>query len=144
VSQAFRDVRVLVVDDHENMRHILATLLRAYGFVEIRECEDGASGLAAMTTFRPDIVITDFAMPKLDGVAFAEKIRALEDIELRIVPILMVSGHAHKRQVLAARDVGVNEFLAKPITGRGLADRIRRIIEHGQDFSVESFDTPRS
>jgi two-component system chemotaxis response regulator CheY len=124
-----KDIRVLVVDDQENMRRILGALLRAFGFLEIRECEDGAKALAAVPQFRPDIIVTDFSMPHLDGVAFAREVRALKDQGLAHAPILMVSGHAHMKQVMAARDAGVNEFLAKPINGQRLAERITRIIQ---------------
>ncbi len=125
-----KDIRVLVVDDHENMRRILGTLLRGFGFREIRECEDGAKALIEAPTFRPDIIVTDFHMPHLDGVEFARSVRALKDQGLAQAPILMVSGHAYMKQVMAARDAGVNEFLAKPVTGQNLADRITRIIQH--------------
>jgi PleD family two-component response regulator len=133
VAQPTPELRFLVVDDHENMRHIVGAVLRGYGFTQIKDCDDGASGLRAIHGFRPDIVITDFAMPEVDGVAFAQQIRAMDD-PLRFVPIIMVSGHAHAKMVFAARDAGVNEFLAKPVTGRNLADRIRRIIEEDRVF----------
>ncbi|HWE46012.1 MAG TPA: response regulator [Caulobacteraceae bacterium] len=125
-----KDIRVLVVDDHENMRRILAALLRAFGFHEIRECADGAQALAAVPVFRPDIIVTDFAMPHLDGISFAGEVRAMKDVGLAHAPILMVTGHAHMKQVMAARDAGVNEFLAKPVNGRTLAERITRMIQH--------------
>jgi PleD family two-component response regulator len=134
VAEGFASVRVLVVDDHENMRLILSVILRAYGVQEIRTCENGAQALAAAADFRPDIIVTDFSMPELDGVAFSAAIRAHPDRGLHTVPIVMVSGHAHARQVIEARDAGVNEFLAKPVTGHNLADRIRRIIEENRLF----------
>lgn len=124
-----KDIRVLVVDDHENMRRILATLLRGFGFQEIRECEDGAKALEMVPHFRPDIIVTDFAMPHLDGIAFASAVRAMKDEGLAHAPILMVTGHAHMKQVMAAREAGVNEFLAKPVKGQTLAERITRIIQ---------------
>jgi CheY-like chemotaxis protein len=125
---------VLVVDDQENMRRILATVLRAYGFSDIREAGDGEEAMQALEDFRPDIVVTDFAMPKLDGLEFARVVRAEASGGMKHVPIVMVSGHAHHHHVLAARDAGVNEFLAKPVTGRNLADRIRRIIVEDRIF----------
>jgi len=124
-----KDIRVLVVDDHENMRRILGTLLRGFGFHDIRECEDGAKALIAVPQYRPDIIVTDFHMPHLDGIEFARAVRALQDQGLAHAPILMVSGHAYMKQVTAARDAGVNEFLAKPVTGQKLADRVTRIIQ---------------
>jgi two-component system, chemotaxis family, chemotaxis protein CheY len=125
-----KTIRILVVDDHENMRRILGTLLRGFGFREICECEDGAKALAAVPYFRPDIIVTDFHMPHLDGIAFARTVRAMKDGGLGHTPILMVSGHAYMKQVTAARDAGVNEFLAKPVNGQTLAKHITRIIRH--------------
>ena len=137
------NVRVLVVDDQENMRRILAAVLRAYGFHDIREAGDGQEALQAINDFRPDIVVTDFAMPKLDGIALARKVRGEPDGRVAHVPIVMVSGHAHHGHVLAARDAGVNEFVAKPITGRNLADRIRRIVVEDRVFvKVEGYSGP--
>ena len=125
-----KDIRILVVDDHENMRRILATLLRGFGFHEIRECEDGAKGLEAVAQFRPDVIVTDFAMAHLDGIAFAKEVRAMKDQGLAHAPILMITGHAQTKQVMAAREAGVNEFLVKPVNGQTLAERITRILQH--------------
>ncbi|MBS0297299.1 MAG: response regulator [Proteobacteria bacterium] len=136
-------VRVLVVDDQENMRRILAAVLRAYGFQDIREASNGEEALKAINDFRPDIVVTDYAMPKLDGIALARIVRGEPDGRVAQVPIVMVSGHAHHGHVLAARDAGVNEFVAKPVTGRNLADRIRRIVVEDRVFvRTESYNGP--
>ena len=128
MSGDFNNVRILVVDDHESMRRIISTLLRALGFPTIVEAHDGAEALKKVTSFRPDIVITDFNMPVLNGVALVEHLRGSDDPAVKTVPVIMVSGHASEPNIRAALAAGINEFLAKPITGRSLADRIKRLM----------------
>ncbi len=124
------------------MRHIIGAVLRAYGFSQIKDCDNGAMALRALPHFRPDVIVTDFAMPEVDGIEFTLNVRAM-DGPMRFIPIIMVSGHAHAKLVFAARDAGVNEFLAKPVTGRNLADRIRRIIEEERVFvNAEDYKGP--
>jgi two-component system chemotaxis response regulator CheY len=128
-----KDIEILVVDDHESMRTIVGMLLRAFGFARIREAEDGETALEMLDDLTADIIITDFSMKGLDGIGFVRRLRA-EPGRKAMIPVLMVTGHATPARVVAARDAGVNEFIAKPITGRVLADRLRRIIEDERPF----------
>ncbi len=134
MASSAADVRVLVIDDHESMRRILSMLLRAYGFPTIREAENGRHALSLIEDFDPDIVVTDFSMPLMDGITFARELRQFSNPRIAMLPVVMVSGHAHHAHVLHARDAGVNEFISKPITGRSLAERIRRIIVEDRVF----------
>jgi CheY-like chemotaxis protein len=128
-----RELDILVVDDHESMRTIIAELLRAFGPARIREAENGETALRSLTLGPVDIVITDLKMPVLDGLGFVRRLRALEGAIAR-VPVIMVSGHANVERVCAARDAGVDEFIVKPINGPLLADRLRRIIHQQRPF----------
>ncbi|MCC6383364.1 MAG: response regulator [Dehalococcoidia bacterium] len=132
-------LKILLVDDNQHMRTMLSELLRSLG---CRDIYQAANGLAAMQTLRNemiDIVVTDLAMEPVDGIAFIRKLRTAPDSPNRFIPIIMVSGHATQRRVAEARDAGVNEFLAKPITARGVLDRIRRVIDDSRSF-VKSGD----
>jgi CheY-like chemotaxis protein len=128
-----QDVEILVVDDHESMRTILGVLLRSFGFTRIREAKDGEEALRLMSEYAADIIITDLKMPVLDGINFVRRLRAL-DGDIGMTPVVMVTGHATPARVVAARDVGVNELIVKPVNGRLLADRLRRIIDEPRDF----------
>jgi CheY-like chemotaxis protein len=129
----FANVRVLVVEDHDQMRAILVTALRGLGFPQIREAADAAEALRVVADFAPDLILTDLIMPAQDGVQFARAVRAA-DGEGAFVPIIMVTGHPSLARVTAARDAGVDEFLAKPVTGQALAERIRRVVEERRAF----------
>jgi CheY-like chemotaxis protein len=122
----FSNVRILVVDDHESMRLIISTLLRAFGFTTISEAVNGDDALRITPIFEPDLVITDLRMPVRDGMALVQSLRQDADSRFQNVPVIMVTGHASESVIRNAIAVGVNQFLAKPITGRSLAERIRR------------------
>lgn len=128
-----QDIEILLVDDHETMRTIVATLLRGFGFYRVREAEGGQAALRMLEDLTADLVIADLKMQGMDGIEFTRRLRAEPDRRSHI-PVLMMTGHATPARVVAARDAGVNEFIAKPVTGRTLADRLRRIVEDERPF----------
>ena len=119
-------VKILVVDDHESMRLIISTMLRAFGFNLLAEASDGDDALRKVAAFEPDLIITDLRMPGKGGLELVEALRAGGEDAPR-VPVIMVTGHASESVIRAALAAGTDQFLAKPITGRHLAERIRRL-----------------
>jgi two-component system, chemotaxis family, chemotaxis protein CheY len=127
-------LRFLIVDDNNHMRRIIRALLHGFGVREAYEAEDGAAGLEAFSSFSPDIVITDWAMPIFDGIELTRMIRQPETSTNPYVPIIMVTGHAEKRRVTEARDAGVTEFLVKPISAKALYQRIVSVVMMPRPF----------
>lgn len=130
----FNRLRFLVIDDNAHMRRILRTLLHGFGAREVYEAEDGAAGLEAFTHNIPDIVITDWAMPIFDGLELTQMICQPGANANPYVPIIMLTGHSEKKRVMAARDCGVTEFLAKPISANGLYQRILNVVANPRPF----------
>jgi two-component system, chemotaxis family, chemotaxis protein CheY len=130
----FHRLRFLVIDDNAHMRRIIRTLLHGFGAREVFEAEDGASGLDSFTHYVPDIVITDWAMPIFDGLELAQMIRQPGANANPYVPIIMLTGHTEKARVTAARDAGVTEFLAKPISAKALYQRIANVVANPRPF----------
>jgi len=130
----FNRLRFLVIDDNAHMRRILRTLLHGFGTREVYEAEDGAAGLEAFTHYMPDIVITDWAMPIFDGLELTQMIRQPGANSNPYVPIIMLTGHSEKKRVIASRDAGVTEFLAKPISAKALYQRILNIVANPRPF----------
>ena len=98
------------------------------------EAEDGAAGLEAFTNYAPDIVLTDWAMPIFDGLELAQMIRQPGANANPYVPIIMLTGHSEKKRVTAARDAGITEFMAKPISAKGLYQRILNVVANPRPF----------
>ena len=130
----FNRLRFLVIDDNAHMRRIMKTLLHGFGTREVYEAEDGAAGLEGFTHYSPDIVITDWAMPIFDGLELAQMIRQPDSKGNPYAPIIMLTGHSDKRRVTVARDAGVTEFLAKPISAKGLYQRILNVVANPRPF----------
>ena len=130
----FNKLRFLVIDDNAHMRRILRTLLHGFGAREVYEAEDGASGLEAFTHYMPDIVLTDWSMPIFDGLELAQMIRQPGANSNPYVPIIMLTGHSEKRRVMSARDAGITEFMAKPISAKALYQRILNVVANPRPF----------
>ncbi|MDP1632197.1 MAG: response regulator [Caulobacter sp.] len=127
-------IKILLVDDNHHMRVLLIEVLRAIGVKDVYEASDGAEALQIMRTYAIDIVMTDLSMQPLDGVDFVRLLRNSPDSPNQMCPVIMITGHSTQRRVNEARDAGVNEFLAKPVTARGVIGRISEIIEHPRPF----------
>jgi len=130
----FNRLRFLVIDDNAHMRRIVRTLLHGFGTREVYEAEDGAAGLEAFTHYMPDIVLADWVMTIFDGLELTQKVRQQGANPNPYVPIIMLTGHSEKARVVGARDAGVTEFLAKPVTARNLFLRIVEVIERPRPF----------
>jgi YesN/AraC family two-component response regulator len=127
-------LKILLVDDNHYMRVLLAEILRAIGVTRIYEANDGAEGLQMMRDNPVDIVMTDLSMQPLDGIDFVRLLRNSPDSPNPTVPVIMVTGHSTFARVNEARDAGVTEFLAKPLTARGVIERLHEVIEHPRPF----------
>lgn len=132
-------LHVLVVDDNAHMRAIVVAILRGIGIGTVKEAADGADALEAMRAGVPDIIIADLNMDPIDGLDFAKMVRTAPDSPFPFVPIIMMTGHTERSKVTAARDAGINELLAKPISARTLLDRIIAVIDRPRPFIKTSF-----
>lgn len=137
-------LKVLVVDDEHYMRKVVRTMLMAIGVRTVYDAPDGINGLEAIRTYAPDLVIVDWGMPGLDGAGFVRMVRSPETFPYPDVPIIMLTGNGQRERVVEAMRVGVNEFLLKPVSSRGLQDRIvsvfakpRRVVKQGNYYGPE-------
>ena len=130
----FELLKILLVDDNHHMRVLLTEILRAIGVKFIFEASDGAEAVQVMRQQPIDIVMTDLAMQPLDGIDFVRLLRNSPDSPNPMAPVIMITGHSTMRRVGEARDVGVTEFLSKPVTARGVIERIDRVVEHARPF----------
>jgi CheY-like chemotaxis protein len=130
IAAHLANLKVLLVDDEHYMRKVVRTLLMSIGVREIHEAPDGLSGLDAIRTLAPDVVILDWEMPGLDGAGFLRIVRQPETFPYPAVPVIMLTGHGERSRVVKAVEVGVNEFLLKPVSSKALHDRLVSILAH--------------
>jgi two-component system, chemotaxis family, chemotaxis protein CheY len=131
---AFENLKVLIVEDNQHMRSLLRSLLNSVGIREIAEANNGGSALTVLREKKCDLVLSDLAMKPMDGLEFSRAVRTSEKSANPFVPIIMITGHTERHRVEAARDAGVTEFLAKPITAQSLFSRVAEIMERPRAF----------
>jgi len=124
----------LIVDDNKHMRALVKSILHALGVKNVLEASDGADAFKELRHFPADVIICDWNMSPLDGLDFVRMVRTGSDSPNPFVPIIMLTGHTEMNRVMEARDSGVHEFLAKPISAKKLYSRIRSIIENPRPF----------
>jgi two-component system chemotaxis response regulator CheY len=128
LESRFAALKVLVVDDEHYMRKVVRTLLMSIGVRTIYEAADGPEGLELIRTVMPDIVILDWEMPGLDGAAFVRMVRSPQTFPVPNIPIIMLTGHGERSRVIEAVEIGVNEFLLKPVSSKALRDRLIAVL----------------
>jgi AmiR/NasT family two-component response regulator len=112
-------LRVVIAEDEALIRLDLREMLRDEGFDVVGEAADGEQAVALATELRPDLVICDIKMPKMDGIAAAAQIS-----EARIAPVVMLTAFSQRDLVERARDAGAMAYLIKPFEKRDLLPAI--------------------
>jgi two-component system chemotaxis response regulator CheY len=118
-------IRVLVVDDQASMRALIQSSLQQIGFVDIAVAPDGEEGLRALMAKPAHLVLSDFNMPKLDGLSFLRAVRACEP--LRKIAFIMLTGRTDAELVQRAMQFGVNNYIAKPFSTQALRTKIEEV-----------------
>ncbi len=133
MAASLDSLRFLLMDDNHHMRAIVATILRSVGVCHLREASDGAEGLDILKSWPADIAIADFKMTPMDGVEFTRNIRQPNGRNAYL-PIIMMTGFSDRNRIFEARDAGVTEILAKPITAASLLQRVESVIMQPRPF----------
>jgi cyclic di-GMP phosphodiesterase len=120
-----RAARILVVDDEARNVKLLASLLRAQGYV-VESSGDGEHALATVAQSRPDLILLDVMMPGIDGFEVASRLKASP--HTRTIPIIMVTSLDDRASRLAALNAGAEDFLTKPIDRAELWGRVRNLL----------------
>jgi two-component system, OmpR family, KDP operon response regulator KdpE len=111
--------RILVVDDEPQITRVLRTTLSAQGY-DVRVANDGEMALELMKNWTPHVVVTDLAMPNMDGVGLCRQLRQMSQ-----VPIIVLSVRGQDRSKVEALDAGADDYVTKPFSMNELLARIR-------------------
>ena len=113
--------RILIADDNADMREHLRRLIGRDGYT-VEVVPDGQAALAAAARTRPDLILTDVMMPRLDGFGLLQAVRA--DPALREVPVIVLSARAGDEAKVEGLDAGADDYLTKPFSARELLARV--------------------
>lgn len=118
-------IRVLVVDDQLTIRALARSTLQQLGFADISDAGDGEEALKTLAAKPAHLVISDYNMPKMDGLALLRAVRAHPPIAQ--TAFIMLTGRADKELVQRAVQFGVNNYLVKPFTAADLKGKIEQV-----------------
>ncbi|HEX6162853.1 MAG TPA: response regulator [Vicinamibacterales bacterium] len=124
MSGADRSPVVLVVDDHEDTRSMSLLVLRSQGF-SATAAVGGEAGFACACEQRPDVIVTDLAMPDIDGWDFVHRLSS--DPRTKDIPVVMVTACGTESVRQRAREEGIAAFFFKPCSPDVLAAELRRL-----------------
>ncbi|XBQ16064.1 MAG: response regulator [Oceanicaulis sp.] len=134
VDHAMSKLRVAVVDDNAAMRGIVRAVLSSLGCTNVYEASDAKSALNIVAAERIDILIVDWKMRPVDGLALVRRLRDPEKSPNPFLPIIMLTAYAEPSKVREARDAGVTEFMVKPFAAEALYRRIAAIVNAPRPF----------
>jgi two-component system alkaline phosphatase synthesis response regulator PhoP len=117
--------RILVVDDEIYIVHILDFSLGMEGY-EVVTALDGEEGLQKAIEFKPDLIVLDIMMPKMDGYETCKALKA--DERTKNIPVILLSAKGRNVDMQTGYDVGADEYITKPFSPRKLVDRINAML----------------
>ena len=119
--------KILVVDDEKDIVEIISMYLERDDY-EVMGAYDGQEALGKIINDKPDLVVLDIMMPKLDGHSLNIKLK--ENIETKDIPVIVITGKGHLREIIMAReDVTVVDYLEKPFQMNELLEKIKNVFE---------------
>ncbi len=106
-----RNVKLLIVDDNEGVRHLVSRWLERAGF-RVEEASDGAEAVELVRKNPPDVILADIRMPKLDGIELARIVKE----EFPQIKVILMTAYSSPQTIAQARREGVDDYLEKPFT----------------------------
>jgi two-component system, chemotaxis family, chemotaxis protein CheY len=128
---------MMVLDDSPHMQAILKTVIKGLGFRDVIDVRSSTDAFSAIRECRPNMAIVDVKLGEADplnGIEFVKQLRTCQDSPNRFLPIIIFSAHADLKTVVACRNAGAMEFVAKPVSPATLYQRIVYIANNPRPF----------
>ena len=128
--------RILVVDDEPQLMRVLRMGLKSRGY-DVRGAADGLCGFETFMDWKPDLVITDLAMPEMDGLELCRRVRAISP-----VPIIVLSAKGEEETKVEALDIGADDYVTKPFGIDELLARVRASLRRAATALAPEAESP--
>lgn len=124
----YREIEIVILDDNRLVIEILRQVLKELGANRLASFTNPYDALECFSARRIDIAFIDLIMPHMDGFEITQMVRNANDIVNRMMPIVMVTGHADLRTVKRAINFGVDEIIGKPFAPKALQQRLDSVL----------------
>ena len=128
--------KILVIDDDYDIFEAIAMIFEDHGY-QVVTARDGIDGLASLKAEKPDLVILDLLMPKMDGFSFLKELKEPSWVEFRNTPILILTSvreEASRRryELETGQALGVDDYIVKPISPEALLRKVSKVLKSKQ------------
>lgn len=120
-------MKVLIIDDEDDIRSVAALSLGILGGVEVVEAENGRDGISKAASEKPDVILLDMMMPEMDGVATLAELRNTQGVSS--IPVIFLTARAMSSEVENLKRMGAKGILTKPFDPTILATQVKAILE---------------
>jgi CheY-like chemotaxis protein len=128
-------VKLLLVDHTPIMNDMIIRVFQACGCTDFLQARNGKEALESISQgFFPDVMIAEFQLPEMDGIALTKKLRDIDGSHNPYIPIIMMTAHTELKNIVAMRDAGVNEILAKPFSALTLFSHLFNSFQKPRPF----------
>ncbi|MBN1972482.1 MAG: response regulator transcription factor [Sedimentisphaerales bacterium] len=117
--------KILVVDDEEDIRELVELNLSHEGF-KVLSCETGEEALEKAGSELPDLIILDLMLPGIDGLEVCKKLKS--NLKTENIPVVMLTAKGEETDVVTGLEVGADDYVTKPFSGKVLVARVRRLL----------------
>jgi len=122
---------ILVVDDEEDIRELVALNLDREGY-QVLACDTGECALELSRAKKPDLIVLDLMLPGVDGLEVCRRLKT--DPDTRQIPVVMLTAKGEEADIVAGLEIGADDYVAKPFSGKVLVARVRRLLrKHPQE-----------
>lgn len=132
-SYDITDLNILVLEKHILIRNLFTEVFRSFGVPTVQSTPDAEKAWQMYLNLPTDIIFCDWCQD-LDGLEFLQRIRKDEDSPNPFVPVVLITANTELHHVMTARDNGMTEFLAKPVSAKQIYTRICNVIENQRPF----------
>jgi two-component system chemotaxis response regulator CheY len=129
------DGNFLIVDDEVVIRKIIANFLKKAGYVHFDTAEDGVQAIEALKNNEIDIIIADWNMPNLNGLALLDRVR--ENERWKKIPFIMLTAEAHEDNVMVAGLHKATDYIVKPFTADTLLKKVAKALGNSEAFKIK-------
>jgi DNA-binding response OmpR family regulator len=130
----FSNLRIMICDDSRQIRSLVNTFLHGFGIKDVLEVKDADQAFKEMSSFDPDLIITDWNMAHTSGLEFVKRVRTSDESSDPFLPIIMLTGYTEMDRVVKARDSGISAFLAKPVSANSLYKRLVAVVDDERSY----------
>jgi len=131
----FGSLRYLLVDDSRHMRQLMRSIITTAGGRYFADATDGSEALKTLSEFKADVILSEINLTPMDGLEMVAALRSNTSDDFNaFTPVILITAHTEYETIIKARDTGINEILAKPVSQEALLKRIKAVVRNPREF----------